>query len=155
MFSGSSYPMKLTEMLCDYTGSGKSNMAAAKTEVLICWPCLWSNPSKSPMQTRLACQVQPPENNVKHGLTYQHYQHVEMQNKVWWKVFWKLFIYSAWTLPTYQWFHVLVCIGWSFTISNYSSAFSSLFSFILVFNPLVFKTERKKYKIRIQLVNQT
>ena len=35
LFSGSSYPMRLTGTLHDQTGSRKSNMAAAKTEVLI------------------------------------------------------------------------------------------------------------------------
>ena len=38
MFSGSSYPMKLTGMLCDHTGSGKSEMVASKPEVPISQP---------------------------------------------------------------------------------------------------------------------
>ena len=33
MFLGSIFPIKPTGMLCDLTGSGKSNMAAGKTEV--------------------------------------------------------------------------------------------------------------------------
>ena len=35
MFSGSSNPMELLTILSDFPGSGKSNMAAAKPEVLI------------------------------------------------------------------------------------------------------------------------
>jgi hypothetical protein len=41
MFSGSSYPRKLTAMLYDHTGSGKSNMAAAKPEVPVSHPTYW------------------------------------------------------------------------------------------------------------------
>ena len=35
MFSGSSNPMKLLTILSDYTGSRKSNTAAAKPDILI------------------------------------------------------------------------------------------------------------------------